>query len=249
MRSNCRKVTLKGVNLGEIEVYDFDDIFTSIDKFNTVKEKLKSELNENFLSRRDPVRFLLDGKEFDVTKGRVFLNLCLMKAFITLGIHPNESDIFSAESVTQGELEDYANHIIERAKELNKAEKIEVNYDLLRQSIADDNDELCDLSERYNKVRGNSISFRDFIRLEVEDPEAYALFHPVVKPGQFNAIEAQFKIAGKKLEEYFITHKDTELHPFVASETGVNIKQFTQMAAFVGLKPDRDGRCNSSYNY
>lgn len=161
-----------------------------------------------------------------------------MRVFAEYGIIPEESDLFSNDTITQDALENYFNYIIIRIRELTA----NLDYNRIRAIISATEDEMCDLSGEYNIFSGNSISYRDFVRLECEDNEAYELFHPTVEAGQYHDIEKQFNALGKKLITYFEEKKDAELHPFVSSETGINKKQFTQFAGFVGLKPSMTGK-------
>ena len=160
-----------------------------------------------------------------------------MKPFAEFGLIPVAEDYYDGNNITQDVLDEYFNHVILRFRN----ENVDIDYDRIRASITETMNEMCDVSGEYNVKVGNSISYRDFIRLEVEDEEVNKLFHPEVKPGSFNEIENQFKKCSKNLMKYFKEHEDTELHPFVASETGINAKQFGQLAGFVGLKPDMDG--------
>lgn len=138
------------------------------------------------------------------------------------------------DNLTQAVLENYFNYLLERLVEK------EISYEEIRQSFVESMNEMCDLSGQYNVNVGSSISYRDFIRMEVEDPEAEKLFKPDVKDGSFSDIESQFSAHGKKLMKYLKEH-DSELKPFVCSETGLNTKQLTQCIGFIGLKPDMDG--------
>lgn len=147
-----------------------------------------------------------------------------MSLLLKTGVELKDEDLFLTKNVTQDDLEKYFNHIVERFRE----ENIVIEYDKIRNSITDTMNELCDISGEYNVKVGNSVSYRDLIRLEVEDSEAEKLFHPTIKPGQFNEIEQQFKEEGDKLIEYFTKRTDSELHPFVTSKTGINKKQLTQ---------------------
>lgn len=169
--------------------------------------------------------------------GKFFVNLLLMRPFAEFNIMPNESDLIDWETVTQDDLDEYFNHVVQRFR----SEEINADYNKIRESITNAMNEMCDISGESNPRIGNSVSYRDLIRLEVEDPEFDKLTHTKVKPGQFNDIETQFNTLGKKLIKYFEDNKNTELHPFVASETGINKKQFTQAIGFVGLKPSMTG--------
>lgn len=224
-----------------IETYDFNELFSNIDDYTKVNNELRERFNTNFLERKNPAILKIDDTEFNMTLGKVFLNICLMKPYAELHMTPTKEDIFTADSMPQDVLEAYFNHILSEVKEINKDEE-KIKYDDTRQAIADAEDELCDLSGQYNVNVGNTLSYRDFIRMETEDPEAAKLFSPKVKPGQFHEIENQFKQAGKDFQAYFEKHKDAEIYPFIASETGLNIKQAVQCFMFVGLKPNMEGQ-------
>jgi hypothetical protein len=68
-----------------------------------------------------------------------------------------------------------------------------------------------------------------------------AFYHKIRYGLSFTEIEKEFSDSGKKLLDYFASHPESELHPFVVSGTGINSKQLTQCISFVGLKPDLDG--------
>lgn len=218
-------------------VYDFKEIFSSLTKYIETRDDIKEELKLNFSNRKNEVTLKLGETRIDMTLGKLLINLLLMRPFADFGVIPTEEDIFTGDTVTQDVLDSYFNHIVERFR----SEDINGDYDEIRSSICNAMNEMCDLSGEYNVKIGNSVSFRDMIRLEVEDEEFNDLVHTKVKPGQFHDIESQFNDVGKKLMKYFKTHKDTELHPFVVSETGINKKQFTQAIGFVGLKPSMTG--------
>lgn len=201
-----------------------------------IKDKIKLEFEENYLLRKSEVKCIIGGKTFDTTLGAVFLNLLILKPLIYLGISLVEGDLFSKSTMTQGALEEYFNYLLERIV----AEGIDYDYSKTRDMFIKSMNEMCDLSGSYNVKVGNSISYRDFLRMEVEDPEAEKLFKPEVVPGSFSDIEGQFNAHGKKLMKYLREH-ESELKPFVCSETGINSKQLTQCIGFVGLKPDMDG--------
>lgn len=173
--------------------------------------------------RNEPVDFIIDGKTIRFTYGKLFLNILLLRPFAEFGLMPTINDIVTWNNVTQDLLDSYFNHIVDRFRESD----INADYDQIRNCITETMNEMCDVSGEMNPRAGNSVSYRDLIRLEVEDPEFDALTHTKVKPGPFNNIEDQFNALGKKLINYFEKNKDTELHPFVVSETGINKKQFT----------------------
>lgn len=146
-----------------------------------------------------------------------------------------KEDIFTNKTVTQNSLKDYFNKILEKNKNNN------IDFDTIREDIAEVLDECDDYSRETTVLAGNSISYLDFVRMLAEDQEAYNLFHPEINEGQFSEIESQFNSYGNKLISYFKNHPESDLYPFVVSETGVNKKQLTQALSMIGLKPDIDG--------
>ena len=181
------------------------------------------------------VDVIITSKTVEMNIGELLVNLFLMRPFAELKIHVIPEDLFVDRYMTQDGMENYFNHVIKRCRMNN------IDYDRIRQSIANSMNEMSDVSGKYNVLRGNSISFRDFVKLEVEDEEARDIFNPEVEPGSFSDIESQFNSYGNKIFKYFGSRKDTELHPFIISNTGVNKKQSIQCFSFVGLKPDIDG--------
>lgn len=171
-----------------------------------------------------------------MTLGRLLINLLVTKPLIYMNIPLKEADLFTKDTMTQAALEEYFNYLLDRIV----SEGIDADYSQTREMFVKSMNEMCDLSGSYNVKVGNSISYRDFLRMEIEDLEAEKLFKPEVKPGSFSDIEAQFKSHGKKLMKYLGEH-DSELRPFIRSETGINSKQLTQCIGFIGLKPDMDG--------
>ena len=204
-------------------VFNFNDISSSLEKYLSCEEYIKNILEEDFLKRKELVILQLDSVRHEMTLGKLFINLLLMRPFIELGVGLCEDDIFDGTTITQDTLDDYFNHVIKRLR----CENVNADYDEIRRVLIAAMNEMCDLSGRYNVKVGNSVSYLDLIKLENDDPEFEKLTHTKIQPGQYHDIEMQFKDLGKKLIKYFKDHPETELHPFVASETGINTKQFT----------------------
>lgn len=218
------------------KLFNFNNILKSETEYNHIKDEVKDSILESYRSRKFPVKILIGTEAIDSTLGNVLVNLLLCTAFVESGIEITKDDIYLESTVTQDSIEKYINHTLNRFRENG-----EHDYQIIRNKIYQSLNEMSDISGNLNALSGNSISYRDFVRLAVNDPEAKALFKPEIKPGAFNEIESQFNDCGNKLFNYFKTHTNTELYPFIASETGVNKKQLTQCLSVVGLKPDMDG--------
>ena len=217
-------------------IYNFNALLKDKKSYEETLNELNSMLLETYSKRKMLTKVEIGSESFEATLSYVLLNLFLIKPFVGLEVTLTKDELFNSPTVTQKSLENHFNMVLEKFEAIGVKD-----LDAVRETICETLNELSDISGKYNKVAGNSISYTDFVKLAVNDPEANALFHPEIKEGQYSEIEAQFKEEGKKLIKYFEEHPETELYPFVSSETGINTKQFTQFAGFIGLKPDVTG--------
>ena len=217
--------------------FNFANIFADYDDYRKVKEDLKEAVLSDYASRKSQAKIVLGTEVIDSTLGRVLINLLIMKPFVGKGLKLSKDDLFGFDSVTEGNLDTYFNRIIARFKS-----EADTDFDDLRNVVGETINEMSDISGELNVLAGNSISFHDFVRMTSEDPRAKGLFSQSIdRKMEFNEIEDKFNKLGKDIEKYFKTNKETELHPFVMSDTGINRKQLTQAIGFIGLKPDIDG--------
>jgi hypothetical protein len=218
-------------------LFNFTNIFRDYSEYSDTKEELKKLILEDFSSRKNAAKIMIGNDIIQADFGRVLMDLLIMKPFVNKGLKLSANDLFGFESVTEGNLDKYFNSIIAKFKS-----DVDIDFDDLREIIAETINEMSDISGELNVLAGNSISLHDFIRLSAEDSKAYSLFNQKIdKRMQFDEIEKKFNNLGDEIETYFKTNKDTELYPFIISDTGINKKQLTQAIGFVGLKPDIDG--------
>lgn len=218
------------------KLFNFNTLFSNYDDFLACKTELKKEVLEDYSCRKNKTKIMIGTETIDCNIGYVLLNIIALAPYAKTGMKVTKDEIFHYDTVTQEALEEYFNHIVDVYKTTGKTD-----YDVARYEIYNVINEMADLSGQINIRSGPSISYLDFIRLDATDNEARKLFHPKIKPGQYSDIEKQFNQEGNKLIDYFNSHEDTDLYPFVASGTGVNKKQLVQFAGFVGLKPDING--------
>jgi len=216
-------------------LFNFTNIFMSYEEYLYTKDELKELVLTDFAARNNPVKIQIGPEIIDATIGRVLINLLIMKPFVEKGVVLTKEFLFGFDAVTEGNLNRYFNFILDKSKKV-------VNFTNLRQAMAETINEMADISGELNVLAGNSLSFHDFVRLFVEDPEAREIFNYELGDSlQFNEIEDAFNNLGDKIKKFFIDRPDTELHAFMKADTGINAKQLTQAIAFVGLKPDIDG--------
>jgi hypothetical protein len=216
-------------------LFNFTNIFSKYEEYEYTKNDLKNLILQDYSARKNPAKIQIGAQIIDATLGRVLINLLIMKPFVERDVVLTEDFIFGFTSVTADNLNEYFNNIIAKGKTV-------VDFDNLRRTIAETINEMSDLSGKLNVLAGNSISFHDFIRLYVEDPEAKEIFDYKLKDNmQFDEIEDEFINLGHTIKKFFLDRPDTELYPFMTADTGINKKQLTQAIGFVGLKPDIDG--------
>ena len=217
-------------------LFNFNEILKSRELYEETKKQLSDDILNDYKSRKNPAVVLIGNDTLDVTLGYVMINLFMINSFVGTGLEITKDELFNSTTVTQQALEDYFNFILDKMKKAGVKD-----FDSVRKTIYETLNETSDISGEYNRREGNAISYTDFVKLAVSDPEAYDLMHPKIKEGQYSDIEKQFNEEGNKLMEYFSSHENTELYPYAASGTGLNKKQLVQCIGFVGLKPDVTG--------
>ncbi len=218
-----------------IDLFDFNDYVKDKEKYEKEKAQLKDILLLDFTIRKSPVTLKIGDYSGEHTVGFVLLNMILFAPFAGSNLSVSFDDLFTDSDLTADALEHHVNKIIDRFKEAD------IPYENVRVGIANLLNEASDISGDLNVKAGHGLSYLGFLKVMNTDREAYEMFHPTINSGQFSDIEKQSNKLGKTILNYFKEHSDTELHPYVASETGINKKQFTQFLGFVGLKPDIDG--------
>jgi len=209
-------------------LFNFTYIFSSFEEYNDVKNELKELVLSNYSARKNKAKIQLKSQIINSTIGRALINLLIMKPLVEKGIDLTEHDLFSFNAVTEANLATYFNQLLDRGKG---------DFDNLRVLVSETINEMSDISGKLNILAGNSISFHDFVKLSVEDSEAEEIFNQHIDDYmQFDEIEAKFDSLAKRIETFYKARPNTELYPFVMSETGINKKQLTQAIGFVGLE-------------
>lgn len=224
------------------KVFKFDDIISDKELYDETKDNLKSEILQDYDIRYNPAKIIVGCDVIDATIGTVLFNLLIMKGIVGQeNVKLSKDNLYNFNAVTETNLIKYFDKIIQTGKKAPNCD-----FKKLQDRVAETMDEMSDLSGKLNALSGNSVSYYDFVNLAVNDPEAKKIFYKQIysdkgKSFQFNEIEKEFSDTGKEIIEYYKKNTDSDLYPFVASETGINTKQLTQMVSFVGLKPDIDG--------
>lgn len=220
-----------------LKTLDISSLQFDKEQFIKVKDELKQEIMSDFAVRRNNVVLILDNKQFQMTAGQALLNLMLMQFYVNCNIKLTEKDVFTDSYISEKNLNAYFTYILKRYAKENKAE-----FTSFRAEFVDLLNKLNRISVPCNMLAGNTISLNDFIELAATNEEARHLFRPEIPNGmQFNEIENLFNEYSKKLMTFYKTTTESELHPYCVSGTGINVKQFTQFASFIGLKPDMKG--------
>jgi hypothetical protein len=218
-------------------LFNFNTLIESYDEYIEAKEEIKAAVLNNFSSRKLKCKIMVQDEVLETTVGKTLINLLVIKPLVGKGFKIAKEDLFDFKSVTESNLSKHFSKLLKKYKNNKK-----IDYAELKESLGETINEMSDLSGELNVLSGNSISFHDFVKLSATNEEARNLFHQSITTDmQFDEIEDKFNKLGKDIETFFLSQKDTELYPFMKSETGINRKQLTQAIGFVGLKPDIDG--------
>lgn len=205
--------------------------------FHDAREDLQAEVLSDFRARKESCILTLNGTEYEMTKGKAMLNFLFLTFYVDCGIDIRDEDLYLKDYCTEDSLNKYFNHLLTRYTDEDRE-----HFEEFRAAVVNVLDRASDLSSVLNKLAGNTISLDDFVRLVAVNEDARKLLKPDIPFGlQFNEVEALFNKSGQELVALFKNNKDLELSPFCMAETGINKKQFTQMAWAVGLKPDMAG--------
>lgn len=214
----------------------YDLIDMSLDKIIKLQKELEEEILSEYISKREECNVILKESELTVNKGLLLLNLYLLEPLIKNDIDIHSDDFFTSTTVTQKSLNKYFDKLLKKYT-LNKEE-----YDSARLDIFEVLNKLSDISGKINSIAGNTVSYFDFLKTASESKEMKELFYHKSEFGkQFSEIESEWNDIGNKLMNYYRDNKESDLHPFVVSQTGINKKQLIQAVSMVGLKPDMDG--------
>ena len=219
-----------------VEFFDFNEYLVNSHKYLEEKQLIKDQILTNYETRRNQVTVKIGEDEETRSLGFVLLNMILFAPYVGHSQLPlSFNDLFDKQDLTADDLNEYVDRVISKFKEY------EVPYDHIREGIAVLLNEASDISGDLNVKAGHGLSYLGFLKVMNEDKSTHSMFNPDITYGQFNDIEKQSNALGKQIINYFKEHENTELHPYVASDTGINKKQLTQFLGFVGLKPDIDG--------
>lgn len=185
-------------------------------EFLKVKEELKDRVFKDFGSRKESCILSLNGKEFQMTLGKAFLNFLFLSFFVNCGIDIRDEDLYLKDSCTEDSLNKYFNHLLTRYSTVDKK-----RFEEFRKAIVSVLDEASDTSSVLNKLAGNTISLDDFVYLLATSEEARKLLKPEIPFGyQFNEVENLFNHAGNDLISLFKSHKELDLSPFCMAQHG-----------------------------
>lgn len=218
------------------ESVDLNELKESPKGYDAYASALKEGIMGDFGSRHDPVDVAVSDGTTKMSKGKLLINLMLLRFYEGRKESISGSDLYKYDYVTAGTIDEFFDRM------LTKCGDIGGDYDQYRDAVAASLNEMSDFSGKVNVKMGDSITFYDFVRLIAEDEKARSLFTTKVPYGlEFNEVEAMFAKLSKDIIAFYKSRPDTDLYPFLWADTGINVKQLTQAIGFVGLKPDIHG--------
>ena len=218
-----------------MKLFNLNSILSSRSEYDVVREELKSQILNDFNSIKENVLVSVNGKEIEMTTGRLMTNLLFMRFFVYFDLPFTEDDLFNNEDITSKSSGAYFNKLLDKVKETNS------DYDLYREAVAETLNELNYFSSKLNSSAGNSISLLDILKMDDDEDGHEILFPNFDNVNTFDEYEEKFKESSNKIEQYYKNHPERELNSFIRAGAGINMKQLTQSLSFAGMKPTIDG--------
>lgn len=218
-----------------MKLFNLNSILSSRSEYDVVREELKSQILNDFDSIKKNVLVSINGKEIEMTTGRLMTNLLFMRFFVYFDLPFTEDDLFNNEDITSKSSGAYFNKLLDKVKETNS------DYDLYREAVAETLNELNYFSSKLNSSAGNSISLLDILKMDDDEDGHEILFPNFDNVNTFDEYEEKFKESSNKIEQYYKNHPERELNSFIRAGAGINMKQLTQSLSFAGMKPTIDG--------
>lgn len=204
-------------------------------KYRKILDELKKYMLDNFKDRDRLYTIYLDGDVHQVELSKLVFNMILFQFHVEKKIPWHFKDFYRKDYVVADTLSDHFNNMI------LTYENRGIDMSQTRRDIRMIIDELTQLCCAINERNGQTLSLLDFIKA-AKDPKIKDNFHQTIEFGMsYNEIEKKFNAVGKKFLEYYKSHPEREIYQMAVSDCGMNLQQFTQLAGFVGTKPDIDG--------
>jgi hypothetical protein len=222
--------------MSETQTIDINELKAKVSDYDSLVQSLKDGILSDFGSRHDTMTLKADDKSIEMSKGKLLINLMLLRFYSGRPEKITSADLYMYDYVTADTIDEFFDSM------LTKCGDIGGDYDQYRDNVASSLNEMSDLSGKINVKMGDSITFYDFVRLAATNPKAKELFTTKVPYGlKFDEVEALFNKVSKDIINFYLTQPDSDLYPFIRTNTGLNVKQLTQAISFVGLKPDISG--------
>ena len=216
-------------------VLNLNEYILDVDKYQETIEEILTELDESLKNRYNPFTFKLDdGREITYTISNMLTMLVLLTPFMRIEhsvpceIIPDQFEI-SSSIITK-----FYDDIIRILED-------EVPPEELNLYLASTSKMFSHISGKYAGRISDSFSIHDIIEICDSDKEFDELVnHKFEDNIQFDEIEAFIKEKTKVMADK-IKSVPTSMRNYFRSETGVNLKQVSQLLINIGPKPNLHG--------
>lgn len=216
---------------------NLNDLLTNFSELESVKEELKSTISENISARNNKIIVVFDNEKFSWTYGYLLINLFYLEFCSMYKIPVTKDDLFLDEFYTSKHTPVMLDKLLDKCEEYNI--DLKEYEDFVYNKILN---ELSDFADSVPSKIGVELALDDFLVM-LDEPELKDVFDVKIPYGTtYDEVETIFKNNTAKLNNYYHTHKNAGLSPFVTADDGINMKQLTQCMSFVGLKPDIDDK-------
>ena len=217
--------------------YDMNHLLTDKEEYAEVRDSIFDSIQINVENRRKPVVVIVDGEEYEMTRGNLLTLLICYRVFLETKCKFSEDFLFDPSDGVD-EINKFMDHVLEWTLYHLEEEDFQMVKEVITLIISD----LANVSGVINTIYGNTISIKSLIDLGKRNPEFHDLMRMKLPEGnlQFNEIEGYIKHSLDRTTE-ILSEEENVLQTFIASGSGINLKQLGQVVNMIGNKPDLDG--------
>ena len=217
--------------------YDMNHLLTDKEEYAEVRDSIFDSIQINVENRRKPVVVIVDGEEYEMTRGNLLTLLICYRVFLETKCKFSEDFLFDPSDGVD-EINKFMDHVLEWTLYHLEEEDFQMVKEVITLIISD----LANVSGVINTIYGNTISIKSLIDLGKRNHEFYDLMRMKLPEGnlQFNEIEGYIKHSLDRTTD-ILSEEENVLQTFIASGSGINLKQLGQVVNMIGNKPDLDG--------
>lgn len=219
---------------------NMNEVLETKETFYKKLDSYEKRVMEKYSLKDKSINFSLNDIEYECSIANMITQMIFFIPFVELGDIPANDFVVieTLQKFNKKSLEKYINKIIDFYND-TRCEESDYIFDL-NMSLKNMMNRLSDLSCPCNIFSGTTINIHDLIELYSENPDFKRLVDETVPEGlEYSEIEKFINRQTKELMD-ILKDKDTCYKPYFVSATGINVKQFKEIIAIIGLKAGLD---------